>query len=121
MERAMAFTIGKDQIIDYSSERLADFYVYGFEWIDNLHFIRAPEEILSPKSEGVVDYITSARRRFLADGWKGDGEIGLLWLPPFVFPRSMKVPTVGVLLWHVKQEDDGISWLLSPIELPFDE
>jgi hypothetical protein len=25
--------------------------------------------------------------------------------------------TRGVVIWHVKQREDGISWLLTPIEL----
>jgi len=33
----------------------------------------------------------------------------------------MNVGWEGVLLWHVKQMDDGLSWILSPIELPFEE
>jgi len=44
----------------------------------------------------------------------------LLWLPPFVFPTTSRPSWVGVMLWHVKQVEDGTSWLLSPVELPFE-
>ena len=64
-------------------------------------------------------HIEAARAVFLEAGWHGDGEIGLLWLPPFVFPLESQ-EWVGLALWHVKQVEDGTSWLLSPVELPFE-
>jgi hypothetical protein len=42
-------------------------------------------------------------------------------VPPFAFPMALRIPPVGVAIWHVKQSEDGISYLLSPIELPFEE
>ena len=117
----MAYTISKHEVIDYHSGAMRDFHIYGFEWIDNLHFVRAPEEFL-PLPESQLDlYLEAARQRFKAAGWHGDGDIGLLWLPPFVFPLNLRIPPTGVIVWHVKQEEDGISWLLSPIKLPFEE
>jgi hypothetical protein len=75
----------------------------------------APSEFLRDAEA----YLAVAHEHFLSAGWWSGGEINLLWLPPFVFPSAMSVGTEGIVLWHVKQEDDGISWLLSPIELPF--
>ncbi len=113
----MSYTIDKKTVITYPPAALRDFRVFGYEWIDNLHFIRPPREFLADPNE----YIEIARSRFLEEGWHGDGEIGLLWLPPFVFPLKLKIPPEGLVLWHVKQEEDGESWLLSPIALPFEE
>jgi hypothetical protein len=62
-----------------------------------------------------------AGARFKEMGWNGDGEITLLWLPPFTFPLELKVPPEGLVVWHVKQEADGVSYLISPIALPFPE
>ena len=116
----MAYTISKHELIDYSAGAMRDFHVHCYEWIDNLHFIRAPEEFLS-LPEGQLDlYLEAARQRFKAAGWDGDGEIGLLWLPPFVFRLKLRISPVGILVWHVKQQEDGISWLLSPVKLPFE-
>ncbi len=117
----MAYTIPKHGVIDYAPSALGDFHVYGYEWIDNLHFIRSPEEFLPLPGEQMERYLAAAAERFKKAGWHGDGEIGLLWLPPFVFPLALRIPATGVLLWHVKQEEDGVSWLLSPMELPFEE
>lgn len=112
----MAFNIDAEKVIDYEPEAIRTFHAYAVEWIDNLHFLLLPSAFLpAPES-----YVAVARECFLAAGWWSGGEINLLWLPPFVFPRSMNVGAEGVVLWHVKQEDDGISWLLSPLELPFE-
>jgi hypothetical protein len=115
----MAYSILKERVIDYPATSLREFRVYGFEWIDDLNFILSPEEFLV--AERVDDYLTIARERFKEAGWPGDGDIGLLWLPPFVFPLSLRIPPQGVVVWHVKQSSNGVSWLLSPIALPFDE
>ncbi len=112
----MSFTEPLHAIISYPPEAMETFYVYGYEWIDNLHFVLPPTHFLADPAK----YVTVAREQFADAGWEGDGEIGLIWLPPFVFPIDCGVPTVGVVLWHVKQLEDGISWLLSPIELPFE-
>ncbi|HTI99302.1 MAG TPA: hypothetical protein VL527_10505 [Dongiaceae bacterium] len=117
----MAYTIPKYGAIDYPANDLRAFHVYGYEWIDNLHFIRSPGEFLPLPEEQLERYLTVARERFKSAGWHGDGEIGLLWLPAFIFPLDFKIPPTGLLLWHVKQEDDGVSWLLSPVKLPFEE
>jgi hypothetical protein len=111
----MSFTIDKTKVITYPPSALRDFHVYGYEWIDNLNFVRPLREFIADPGE----YVQIAKERFLAAGWDGDGRIGLLWLPPFVFPRE--APTEGIVVWHVKQEEDGVSWLLSPVPLPFRE
>ena len=117
----MAYTIPKNEVIDYPASALREFRIYCYEWIDDLHFIRPPEEFLPPLEERLESYLKVVRERFSEAGWHGDGDIGLLWLPPFVFPLSLKINPPGILLWHVKQEENGVSWLLSPIELPFSE
>ena len=44
-----------------------------------------------------------------------------MWIPPFVFPVEPGVPPEGMVVWQVKQKEDGVSFLLSPVRLPFDE
>lgn len=113
----MAFSIPAASVIDYSPEVMNSFPVYAYEWIDNLNFVLCPDRFLDDPAA----HIAAARKAFLRAGWDGDGEIGLLWLPPFVFPLSANATTNGVTVWHVKQLEDGISWLLAPISLPFQE
>jgi hypothetical protein len=87
-------------------------------YIDNLHFLADPSEFINGNTE---PYTKIAEERFLANGWEGDGTIQLLWLPSFVFPGELGISPEGVVLWHVKQEEDGVSFILSPIELPFEK
>ncbi|MCI0363576.1 MAG: hypothetical protein L0219_06805 [Phycisphaerales bacterium] len=98
---------------------MREFRSYGFEYIDNRLFCISAEKLLGTRA--AHDYIEVAKSRFSDMGWAGDGEVELLWLPSFVFPFDWKVPPTGVVLWHVKQSEDGVSYLLSPVELPFDE
>ncbi len=114
----MAFSIKRDEIVTYPAEALRQFEVYGYEWIDDLWFCRAPEEILGAKAP---DYVAVAKEIFLEAGWMGDGDVQLIWLPPFVFPMGPPRRPEGVVVWHVKQEEDGVSFLLSPLKLPFEE
>ena len=114
----MSYSIAAEHVITYGPEALREFYVYGFEWIDNLHFLVNPQQFVGDRAPA---YLTVAREQFLKAGWAGDGEVALLWLPPFVFPLSPPISPEGVVLWHVKQEEDGLSFLLSPIPLCFEE
>jgi len=97
--------------IDYPASALEGFRVAGYEWIDNFAFTRNPIDFVVD----IDSYLAIARRRFLDAGWRGDGSIGLMWVPPFALPeRSQIGHPGGVIVWHVKQESDGTSWLLYP-------
>ena len=113
----MNFQRDKRKIITYPPETLRTFRTMAYEWIDNLNFTINPEECL----ENAEEYISIAREMFLDAGWDGDGKIELMWIPPFMFKGERTEEfTVGVTIWHVKQLEDGISWLLSPVNLPFE-
>lgn len=112
----MGYTIPEADVLDYPASALYRFHVYSFEWIDNSHFILPPARFVKDPAP----YIAVVKERFLEAGWEGDGDIGILWLPPFVFPLAMRVSPRGIAVWHVKQEEDGVSFLLAPRELPFD-
>lgn len=109
----MAYSIKKQDIIDYPPEHLKMFKVDCYEWIDNLNFTLKPSECFSNHEA----YIAVAKQLFLDAGWDGDGEVELMWIPPFAVKKETVTPNLGVTIWHVKQEEDGISWLLSPIDI----
>lgn len=110
----MAYSAAKDELIKYTPGELKSFYLYSYEWIDNLHFTLSPDLFLANANE----YIQIAKELFLEAGWYGDGSIELIWIPPFMFADSItNENTLGILIWHVKQTEDGISWILSPREL----
>lgn len=75
-----------------------------FQFIDNLDHIIKPSTVFDCKN----GYIEIVKRAFLDAGWEGDGEIGLIWLPPFI---DIPGGTTGVYVWHVKQDNNGISFL----------
>jgi len=109
----MAYSIKKQEIIKYSPEHLKTFKVDIYEWIDNLNFTLKPSECLSNYKE----YIKIAEELFLEAGWDGDGEIELMWIPPFAIKNEKIEPNIGLTIWHVKQLEDGISWILAPIDI----
>lgn len=119
-KKNMGYTIPIEQIVNYPSEAMRDFHAYGYEYIDNRQFALKPEFVLGSAAKA-APYIEQAKTSFLEIGWAGDGDVELLWVPPFAFPLALRVPPVGIAVWHVKQSEDGISYLLSPIELPFEE
>lgn len=107
----------KRNIITYPPETLKTFRTLAYEWIDNLNFTIDPAECL----ENAEEYINVAKGLFSDAGWNGDGDIELMWIPPFMFQGERTAEfTAGVTIWHVKQLEDGISWLLSPVSLPFE-
>ena len=114
----MSYTIAPSEVVDYPAENLREFYSYSFEYIDNRLFCISAEQLLGTLVART--YVEISKDLFREAGWDGDGEIELLWLPSFVFPWSSDVPPTGVVIWHVKQIEDGISFLLSPIKLPFE-
>ncbi len=100
-------------------------HVYSYCFLDDLSFIQVPSTINeqwknnSPFSgiNNLDDVLELVKKRFIEEGWEGDGEIGLIWIPPFVDIGFED--THGTYIWHVKQYNNGISWLLSPIKLDF--
>lgn len=121
----MGYSINKSDVIPYPPDALGNFFCYAYEWVDNLNFCRPASEFLSDPAP----YEQLARERFLQEGWRGDGRIELMWLPPFVLGGMLangadeyltiagKLWTYGLVLWHVKQDADGTSFILSPVAL----
>ena len=75
-----------------------------YQFIDNL------EHIIDPKEMGsyYADKVEDIKKAFAKNGWEGDGEIGLIWIPPFIEDTG---DTFGRYVWHVKQNNNGLSFL----------
>ena len=111
----MKLTRTIDEIIKYPPLKLNEFEVVMYEWVDNLNFTIDPTIHLKDADK----YLEIAKAIFLESGWAGDGEIRLMCIPPFMFKgKRTEEFTNGVVVWHVKQKEDGLSWILSPIKLP---
>lgn len=75
-----------------------------FQFIDNLEHIIDPKDVEGNYEERTED----VKKAFLENGWEGDGEIGLIWIPPFIEDTG---DGLGSYVWHVKQDNNGISFL----------
>ncbi|MFD2299595.1 hypothetical protein QRO11_05320 [Paracidovorax citrulli] len=123
--------------LPYSPEEIKKFFAYDYEWIDELSYTKRLDNVLPDYKK----YEREIIEKFLSIGWSGEGEINTIWIPPFLiakiakygeeaflqrfnnektFNRLAQSPnswTRGLILWHVKQKEDGISFICSPIEL----
>jgi hypothetical protein len=95
-------------------------YVYQYQFLDDLSFIQKPSEVSVFADMATADLdrlVSSVREQFSTAGWEGDGEIGVIWLPPFV--DAGIEDTWGTYVWHVKQSNNGFSWIASKSPLNF--
>jgi hypothetical protein len=83
-------------------------YVYEYTFLDDLSFIQPCENNSEINGFTIIEI-------FKKHGWEGDGEIGIIWLPPFLTDDGS---TDGTYLWHVKQRNNGISYIISPCSIP---
>lgn len=93
-----------------------NYHYYAYEYLDDLSFMPSALEALDgwPHATQLLNEV-AARLKDL--GWEGDGEFQMLWLPPFVGAGTQD--NFGCYCLHVKQRNDGISWIASPVVLPF--
>ena len=96
----------------HDPETIKTMQIYMYHHIDLLLYIPSADSVLgdAPNKVGIIQQL---RERFLEAGWEGDGEIGMIWIPPFFYGLDKK----GICIWHVKQSNNGTSWLVSPVKL----
>ena len=86
--------------------------VYQYTFLDDLSFIKDPNDLDDDIKNNFIKDIEKVKNKFLDAGWEGDGKIGIIWIPPFI---DLGVEdTWGSYVWHVKQRNNGISFLLMP-------
>jgi hypothetical protein len=84
-------------------------YVVSYHHIDYRHSIRGREAWDDLVSQQLLPCtFEDALAAFKKAGWEGDGSIEALWIPPFMFANP---DTMGIHIWHVKQSNNGTSWL----------
>lgn len=107
-----------DIFTHYHPEEIPRLHVYCYHHLDDLSFLRRPREVFPELGRSDLKRLVDAvKSRFLSAGWEGDGEVDLIWLPPFV--DTGIEDTWGNYLWHVKQENNGSSWIGSKHPLNF--
>lgn len=101
-------------------EDVRQYRVYNYEHIDNGEFLDPKQVIESISNRQDADKLIAAiKDLFLKAGWEGDGNIKLIWVPPFL--GSGFGGESGFYLWYVKQSNNGTSWIASPTLLPLDD
>ena len=76
-----------------------DYIIYSYQYIDCLIFLHLVENVFE-QSEELHQYIRKIKDRFKDKGWDGDGQINILWIPPFL--DESEDPSYGSIVWHVK-------------------
>lgn len=79
-----------------------------YTFIDNLEARFDPLKVCG-NTKKTHSTIKAVEKLFKQHGWEGDGEIKLIWLPPFLDESHDEY--YGEYIWHVKQNNDGISFL----------
>ena len=89
-----------------------DFYIYAYEHVDD------DSEMLSiTEDRKQLDLDVKRVKEVLFEaGWQGDGELKLVWIPPFCLPHGHNV---GEYVYHVKQATNGTSYIYSRVELEY--
>jgi len=85
-----------------------DLIVFKYQFIDYLRATFDPLKIYG-NTKNTNDTIEAVKRIFLRNGWEGDGDVRLIWIPPFLDLSSDD--NYGDFIWHVKQSNDGISFI----------
>lgn len=97
-------------------QQLQSYYVYTYEHIDILSFLPIAKDLLGNYS-GYNGLIYEVEQLFRRNGWEGDGMIRLMWFPPFL--KIGIEDTWGTLAWFVKQDNNGTSFIASPVSIPY--
>ena len=99
-----------------------EYVVYSYQYLDDLSFLRDPYLVFEDKPRGSLAlFLEFVKARLRKSGWEGDGDLRVLWLPPFVnnVDNAGMDDTFGTYVWCVKQSNNGFSWIASKTPLPF--
>lgn len=94
------------------------FNVWNFHFIDTYKYLVPieayfkaefpDEEFSESEREKIISELVGA---FKSAGWEGDGKLTVIWLPPFI--QGAQDDTYGDVIFHVKQKNNGTSFLAS--------
>lgn len=106
-----------DYFMPFDIADIDQYLVYEYQHMDDLTFMPLADIVFErhPKRDEIIEKM---KNRFKRAGWEGDGSIQILWLPPFL--GAGVEDTYGVCVWHVKQSNNGSSWIAAPVPLPFE-
>ncbi len=99
----------------FGAKTLDAWHFYSYEYLDDLAFMLNASKAFCDWAPGGT-LIADVGKKFLEMGWDGDGEMQILWFPPFL--KIGADDYFGCYALHVKQFEDGISWIACPFEIP---
>lgn len=108
-EPRMEYLLGYGGQFARGRRSLDGYQLYAFDHLDELTFMRDAAEL-------PAEVVDRAKEEFLGAGWEGDGKLQIAWIPPFADRDADQGR--GAFVIHVKQSNNGTSWILSPIALP---
>ncbi len=102
----------------FDLNEIKNLFVYSYQFVDDFSSIIDPLVFESEEfdSRHIKTYMALLTALFIEKGWEGDGDIGLIWIPPFIIGDD-SFNGFGFHVWHVKQSNNGTSFLASPIRL----
>ena len=99
--------------MDYYELLTEEITVITYQHIDDPECFLKPKETL-PFSHESITLLEKVKEIFRKSGWEGDGELGLVWIPSFFYipnPNTSNDLSYGTYIWHVKQYNNGTSFL----------
>jgi|JI7StandDraft_1071085.scaffolds.fasta_scaffold04888_8 hypothetical protein len=108
-------------------ENIKNYFVYQYQYLDDLRAVLNPQDTVLfdylldeyEKAQVIAMTINEVAKLFRKNGWEGDGTIGIIWIPPFV-DIGFEEDTCGAYLWHVKQSNNGVSYIASSFQINSD-
>ncbi len=95
---------------------IKSYHIYAYTFLDDLSYVKDPyDQFADDEKYEIDDAIRLVGERFKEYGWEGDGQIWIAWVPPFVDIGIED--TWGTYIWHVKQRNNGISFLAFDVSL----
>jgi hypothetical protein len=83
-----------------NAECVRNYYIYSYEYMDDLSFMPSAHDAFTGWEEGEA-LIARVEEKFKDMGCQGDGEMQVMWLPPFV--GAAEENNYGCYVLHYKQ------------------
>ena len=104
-----------------------DYHVISYQQIDDLRcfhplvdVFKDPELPASSEDFIQVELLQKEIAKLFRDkGWEGDGTIRVFFVPPCFSRHGDKRDPTCIEIYHVKQQNNGTSWLAIPKDFEF--
>lgn len=88
-----------------------DVTVFTYQHIDDPEMFNNAKEYFHVEADENPEFLLKVEKAFKENGWEGDGELGVVWIPPFFASSKLLGNSYGAIIWHVKQRHGGMSFI----------